>query len=227
MVTANARQEQPSQRVRTLLLGVWVAAFCIRCLYLWQIHHSPFFDLRIGDAEAYHLWARRIAAGDWLGAGVFYQAPLYPYFLAVVYRVLDDSTTTVRFIQALIGAGSCALVAAAGISLFGRGGAIAGIGLAIYPPAIFLDGLIEKSSLVTFLSAALLAVLSISPARMTSRRWLGAGAILGLLALTRENALILAVPILLWIGRRRLRPALLFVAGCALILLPVGLRNLG
>src|SRR6266567_4082858 len=164
--------EQPRQRTWTVLLGVWVAAFCIRCLYLWQIHHAPFFDLRIGDGEAYHLWARRIAGGDWLGEGVFYQAPLYPYFLALIYRLLDDSATTVRLIQALIGAGSCALIAAAGISLYGRRGAIAGIGLAIYPPAIFLDGLIEKSSLVTFFTATLLALLSISPARMTSRRWL-------------------------------------------------------
>jgi len=104
MANPIARQQRPSQQVWTVLLGVWAAAFCVRLLYLWQIHQAPFFDLRIGDGEAYHLWARRIAQGDWLGTGVFYQAPLYPYFLALVYRVLDDSATTVRFIQALIGA---------------------------------------------------------------------------------------------------------------------------
>jgi tetratricopeptide (TPR) repeat protein len=180
---------------------VWAVAFCLRCLYLWQIHHAPFFDLRIGDAEAYHLWARRIAGGDWVGQGVFYQAPLYPYFLAVVYRVFGDSLTVVRLIQAGIGAASCALIAAAGMALFGRAGAIAGLGLAIYPSAIFLDGLADKSSLVTFFTAALLALLALSPKRAARpmRRWLGAGAILGLLALTRENALVLAVPVLLWI----------------------------
>src|SRR5436190_4482818 len=132
----------------------------MRCLYLWQIHAAPFFDLRIGDGAAYHEWAKRIATGDWLGQGVFYQAPLYPYFLAIVYRILDDGVWTVRLIQALLGAASCALLAAAGISLFGRRGAIAGVGLAVYPTAIFLDGLVEKSSLVTFLIAALLAMLA-------------------------------------------------------------------
>jgi tetratricopeptide (TPR) repeat protein len=229
------KPERPSQRVWIVLLGVWVLAFSIRCIYLSQIQQSPFFDLRIGDGEAYHLWARRIAGGDWIGTGVFYQSPLYPYFLAVIYRVLDHNAATVRLIQALIGASSCALLAAAGISIFGRRGAIAGIGLAIYPPAIFLDGLIDKSALVTFFTTALLALLSVSPVRMTARRWLGTGVILGLLALTRENALILALPVLFWIGigpfpgpwRQRLRPALLFAAGCALILLPVGLRNRG
>jgi len=44
------------------------------------------------------------------------------------------------------------------------------------------------------------------------------GKILGLLALTRENALILLVPILAWIifgSRSRIGPALVFIAGCA------------
>ncbi len=91
------------------------------------------------------------------------------YFLALVYRVLDDSTTTVRFIQALIGAGSCALVAAAGISLYGRRGAIAGIGLAIYPPALFLDGLIEKSPPIKLASET--AARNLRAARLVSREY--------------------------------------------------------
>jgi tetratricopeptide (TPR) repeat protein len=225
---------RPRERLLALLLGVGVFTLCFRCLYLWQIHGSPFLDLRIGDGEAYHRWAQGIAGGDWLGHGVFYQAPLYPYFLALVYRVLDDSVATVRVVQALLGAGSCILLSVAGMQIFGRRGAIAGILLAIYPPAVFLDGLIDKSWLATFLAAALLALLSAPAERMTVRRWLGAGITLGLLSLTRENALLLIVPILLWIGlgpfpgtwRARFAPSILLVAGCALILLPVGLRNL-
>jgi tetratricopeptide (TPR) repeat protein len=219
-----------SERLWAVFLGVWAGAAALRCLYLWQIHGAPFYDLRIGDAEAYHLWARRIADGDWLGRGVFYQAPLYPYLLALVYRIFNDSVTTVRVIQAFLGAGSCALLAAAGIALFGRRGAIAGAALAIYPSAIFLDGLLEKSSLVTFLITTLLAGLC-APA--TRARWFAAGVTLGLLALTRENALILAVPLLGWIAlgraaplRQKLAGALAFVAGCTVVLLPVGVRNL-
>ena len=102
-------------RLWVVFLAVWVAAAALRCLYLWQIHAAPFYDLRLGDAEAYHIWAQRIANGDWLGPGVFYQAPLYPYFLAIVYRIFNDSVTTVRVIQALVGAGSCALLAAAAL----------------------------------------------------------------------------------------------------------------
>jgi tetratricopeptide (TPR) repeat protein len=234
LASKSESQEAPRTGLWAVLLGVGAFALCIRFVYLWQIQGSPFLALRLGDGEAYHQWAQRIAAGDWLGRGVFYQAPLYPYLLALVYRVLGDSVTTVRIFQTLLAAGSCVLLSLAGIQLFGRRGAVAGILLAIYPPAVFLDGLIEKSALATFLSAALLALLSTKPERMTPRRWLAVGALLGLLSLTRENALFLIVPILLWIAfgpflrtrRARLACSLLFLAGAMLVLLPTGLRNL-
>jgi hypothetical protein len=92
--------EAPRTHLWAVLLGIGAFAFCLRCVYLWQIQGAPFLALRFGDGEPYHRWALRIAGGDWLGRGVFYQAPLYPYLLALVYRVFDDSVTTVRVIQA-------------------------------------------------------------------------------------------------------------------------------
>lgn len=38
------------------IAAVWLVAFGLRGLYVLQISHAPFFDVRIGDAEAYHLW---------------------------------------------------------------------------------------------------------------------------------------------------------------------------
>jgi tetratricopeptide (TPR) repeat protein len=180
-----------------LLLGVALIALVVRLVYIKQISDSPFYDLRLGDAAAYHQWALRIAGGDWLGTGVgvFYQAPLYPYFLAVVYNAFGDSAALLRFIQAVIGAGSCMLLGAAGMALFGEYGALAGALLALYPPAIFLDGLLDKSALVTFFTVGLLYLLS---ARHVRFREFLSGVVLGLLSLTRENALLLAVPVLLW-----------------------------
>jgi tetratricopeptide (TPR) repeat protein len=208
----------------TLLLAVALVALVLRLVYIWQISHAPFASLRLGDARAYHQWALRIAQGDWLGQDVFYQAPLYPYFLAAVYQVFGDGAAMVRFTQAVVGAGSCMLLASAGMALFGSRGAVAGLLLAVYPPAIFLDGLLEKSALVTFFTAALLYLLS---ARHVRGRALLAGAVLGLLSLTRENALLLAVPVVSWflIGERKSLSAALFLAGCLVVLLPVGARN--
>jgi tetratricopeptide (TPR) repeat protein len=220
-------------RGRHALAYIWLLALAVRCLYLWQISHAPFYDLRLGDADAYDAWARRIASGDWIGHGVFYQAPLYPYVLAVLYRSLGDSVTVVRVVQALLGATSCALLATAAASFVGHQRAvIAGVLLAVYPPAIFLEGLLEKSSLVTFFTVLLLWLVAKPPAQMIARRWLGAGAALGLLTLTRENALLLMLPLLLWIvlapapTHTRSSAACALAAGCLAMLLPVGLRNL-
>jgi Flp pilus assembly protein TadD len=214
----------------TLLAAIWLAALGLRALYVQQIADAPFFDLRLGDAESYHLWARRIAGGDWLGSDVFYQAPLYPYVLACIYGTLGESALIVRVVQAALGAASCTLLAAAGMSLFGRTGLLAGLALAVYPPAIFLDGLLEKSALVTFFVTALLALLAAPESARPWVRWLAVGLTLGLLTLARENALILAVPIACWIALgplsgRRTAAALIVAAGCAAILLPVALRN--
>ncbi len=211
----------------TLLLAVALVALVLRLVYITQISHAPFFDLRIGDARAYHEWATRIASGDWLGKDVFYQAPLYPYFLAIIYKLFGDGPSMVRFIQAVIGAGSCALIGAAGLTLFGEWGIVAGVLLAIYPPAIFLDGLLEKTVFVTFFTAALLMLLAVRPFK--GREFI-AGIVLGLLALTRENALLLAIPVLIWFltGDRRRGswlPAAAFGLGCVLVLVPVGVRN--
>jgi hypothetical protein len=47
---------------------------------------TPHFTV-LGDARGYDQWAQRLADGDWIGTEVFYQAPLYPYFLGVIYAV--------------------------------------------------------------------------------------------------------------------------------------------
>src|SRR5256885_5938423 len=74
--------EPPSVSRAGVLAAVGLFALVARALYLWQISHAPFYDLRLGDAEAYHLWARRIAAGDWLGQAVVFQGPPFSYLLA-------------------------------------------------------------------------------------------------------------------------------------------------
>ena len=84
------------------LVAVYITALGLRLIYLWQIHDAPFFDLVIGDAKSYDLWAQRIATGQWLGQEVFYQAPLYPYFMGVWYWVFGHSLLAVRIIQALL-----------------------------------------------------------------------------------------------------------------------------
>ena len=70
---------------------------------------SPFFTVLMGDSRSYDEWARRIAGGEWIGREVFYQAPLYPYFLGVLYAIAGHHLLLVRIVQAILGHGSAAM----------------------------------------------------------------------------------------------------------------------
>ena len=213
-------------------LLVFCIALAIRLIHVWQIRPSPFFDVLMGDANGYDRWAQRLAAGDWVGSGVFYQAPLYPYFLGVLYAIFGRDLLIVRLVQAAIGAASCALLGMAGTRLFSpRVGLIAGIGLALWAPAIFFDGLLQKSVLDLFFVCVSLYLISTiignrEPGAGTRGAWIALGAAMGALALTRENTLVFIGVILIWAWFRYPRQAVaLFVGGLAIVLTPVVIRN--
>ncbi len=216
-------------------LFVFAVALAARALELWELSDLRYFDLKLGDGRVYHLWAQEIAAGDWVGDRVFYQAPLYPYFLAVVYRIGGESLLMLRLLQILLGAIGCALLVQAGWRLFSKPvGIVAGLGLALYPPALFADVSLQKSVLDLFFVCAMLAVLAELIVRSEPKRlsFVGLGLILGALVLTRENALVLALVLLAWMllrashpMRERLAWAGLFAGGMAVLLLPVAIRN--
>ena len=237
---------------------IFAVALLVRLVHLWQIRRAPFFSLLMGDSHGYDEWARRLAAGDWVGRDVFYQAPLYPYFLGVIYASAGRHLLLVRIVQALLGSASCALLALAAARFFGRGsslgrraGITAGLMLALYAPAIFFDGLLQKSVLDVFFVCLALWLIAepeetaetaknaeqmISPRSLRPLRFLLLGLTMGALALTRENALVFILAILGWLivkglGARglglrpTLRQASLFLAGLAIVLVPVAARN--
>jgi 4-amino-4-deoxy-L-arabinose transferase-like glycosyltransferase len=218
-----------------LLAGLFFFALAIRLIYLSEVSDTAFFKYPVGDSITYDRWALDIQK-DWVGKEVFYQAPLFPYFLAVVYKVFGHSLWAVRLVQAMLGSAACVLLALAARPFFSRlVAALSGGLLAVYGPAIFFDGLIHKASLDAFFMAALLFFISRVESERT-RRWpaLGTGVVLGALALTRENALLLIPVLALWMGWRfwagRVDRVLaeriaLFGLGVALVLGPVAARN--
>ena len=221
-------------------------ALLVRLVHVWQMRRSPFFSLLMGDSRGYDEWARRIAGGDWFGSEVFYQAPLYPYLLGVIYAVAGRHLLLVRSVQASIGAASCALVALAGARLFSRrAGIVAGLMLAFYAPAIFFDGLLQKSVLDVFFVCLALWLISRSEetaetAKNAEKRaekngsqrsqrsprlllYVALGLTMGGLALTRENALVFILVILAWIMVQGLGARGWGLAGRAAVMFLVGL----
>src|SRR6058998_7519 len=106
--------------------------------------------------------------------------------------------------------------------------------LAVYAPAIFFDGLLQKSVLdVFFVCLALWLIANITAItaeqqshQLMPRRWLALGLGLGGLSLTRENALVFIAVILGWaILRFGVRAAAVFTLGVVIVMLPVAARN--
>ena len=141
--------------------GIFAVALVVRLVHVWQIRKAPFFSVLMGDSRAYDEWAQRIARGDWMGHEVFYQAPLYPYFLGILYAVAGRDLLMVRICQAILGSIACVWLGLAGRRFFSRRvGLIAGLLLALYAPAIFFDSLLQKSVLDVFFICLTMWILS-------------------------------------------------------------------
>lgn len=227
-------QDRWARRDRVAIsIAVFALAGLVRLLHVWSIVDAPFLPLRMGDAAEHHRFGLAAAQGDWLGSGVFFHAPLYPYFLGVVYSIFGSDALLVRSLQAVLGSFSCVFVAQAAGRLFTRREAIAaGVLLALYGPAIFYDTIFQDSVLdLFFASLALWAIVEV----VRTRTWtalLAAGLALGALSLTRENGIIVVVPLLVWIaftrdvgiGRRCARIAIV-LAGIASAIAPIAVRD--
>ncbi len=217
-----------------LALAVVLLALGLRLVYLSEIESIPFLRYPLIDAQSYDDWARRIAAGDWWGDAVFYQAPAYPYFLAVIYTIVGPDLGAAHVVQSVMGAISCGLMMLAARLFFDRAsGLAAGLILALYAPAIFFDAVIQKAGLGLFIVSGFLLGLAAFQRRPSLPLAAACGAILGLLALTRENALIFVGAIPFWIAIRfqaesrasRASLVVLFLGGVATILIPIAMRN--
>lgn len=218
------------------LSAIFVAALVLRGIVVLELSQAPFFSTVIGDGLGYHVWAERIAAGDWVGSGVFYQAPLYPYLLGVLYSITSANPLWVKLAQIVLEAFSCVLLASAGARFFGsaRVGILTGVLASLYAPAIFFTTLIQKATLSLFFTSLVLNLLSrLYQSVRSPRLLLYLGIALGLLALTRENALIFVLLLAPWLAvkyygvppRTLAAWIALLVLGANLPLVGVGVRN--
>ncbi|HKY33117.1 MAG TPA: glycosyltransferase family 39 protein [Candidatus Polarisedimenticolia bacterium] len=214
-------------------LAIAAAAFAVRWVYLHQIAASPFFDFLHLDPLYYLEWARRIAAGDWLGSEVFEMSPLYSYLLAGFLVLFGEDLWLLRLIQIAVGSLTCVLAWRLGERLFGgRAGILAGLGCAAYGPFLFYEGQVMKEFLTPPLATgALLLALppreGCSPGRGLARM-AGSGALLALAALVRDNLLVLLAALAVWAlwgHPARARASAAMAAGALAVLLPVGARN--
>ena len=225
------------KRLRHVLILLVVALVC-RLIYLQQVKENPFFNYPIIDAQTYDEMAVKIAAGQEPLPVPFYQPPLYPYFLGLLYALFGRDLLLVRLVQMAMGIASVLLLYLLAGRLFSRRVAlVAALAYALYGTMIFYEGELLAPVLIVFLN--LLLALSVVAAldKPTWFRALGAGLLLGLSALTMSVVLPMGlfIPAYAWYHWRRdpMRPkwkpgfllAAIFVLGTLLAIAPVTLRN--
>lgn len=181
--------------------------------------HSPFYSGLICDAKIYYQWADNIRQGNWFGNEVFHQAPLYPYFIALLWSLFGRHYLVIYAGQALLLALSVLLVFLISRRLFGNGaGLAAALVGAFYGSLNFYALKILPDILGVGLHLGLVYLLlnAVSP-----RQWLASGFVGGLLIIARPHAFLLLPLVLLWLLTRGQAGPAVSLKQFGLFLLPV------
>jgi Flp pilus assembly protein TadD/4-amino-4-deoxy-L-arabinose transferase-like glycosyltransferase len=210
------------------LLVFLAAVFLLKAIVALQLDRHPLLQPETGlDTTAYVELAKRVAAGDLsLGPGLYYVAPLYIYFLALIYAV-TKSFTAARLAQAALGTLAVGLMFAMARDWFGRRAAWGTAVLAALTGIFtYYEDLLLQSSLDVALTAVALWLLGRAVRGGRTRDYVLSGVAFGIAALNRPNMLVAAVPIaLLLIAMRRFKPGVMLIAGVLAGVAPVAVRN--
>ena len=214
---------RPSFRAAlALIAGIGLAA---RLVYVLAVMH----DVPVGgDGLEFHILANQLASGDGYIQPLVVspshvptadKPPLYPLLLALPSLLGWKSLVAHRVVSCLMGAALVWLVGLLGRRVGGeRVGLLAAGIAALYPLLVVLDGSIRSESLYAPLIALALLL-------AYERRFVLLGVTLGLATLTRSEAVLLLPLLLIAMPRPRLRPAVVVVACCLVVVAPWLVRN--
>ena len=136
----------------------------------------------------YISWGLSIAGGDWLGNEAFYQAPLFPYMLGVVFRLFGENIYIACLLQVILSALTCILIYGIARAAFSRKVArVSSLISCFYGPFIFYSGILLSETLGIFFIALTLFLLLLSLKSSRKSHFFMSGMILGIASLARPN----------------------------------------
>ena len=184
--------------------AIFFLALIFRLVFLWQWSGTPYFSSFNADAWVHDRWAMDIAGGAIIRHTAFYQSPLYPYVLALFYKIFGHHYWPVYIAQAIADSFSCLFILKAARLMFNRRvSLISGLIAAFYAPFILNSGLLLKETLAVFCVSSFLFLFLKS---IRSGSWLlsfGWGAALGAASLSRPNITVLFAFAALWLIMRK------------------------
>jgi len=232
-------QLEPEGSTRSAALGpgltlVFLVALVYRAVAWFQGFDSAVLQEPVLDAKLYADAGAALASGQGLGERPYFISPGYAWFVAVHAWLFGPQQAWVTATQCVLDSFTCAITALATARVLGRfAGLSAGLLLALHGTQVFFCLRLLPATLGTFVAAVLLLLLVGVEAKPRGRRLFLSGLALGVHACIRANALLLLPLVALWLWWRdrgagaalHLRRIGLLVAGVALLVLPVTLRN--
>lgn len=230
------------QRILFIFMGL---ALLLRVLICSELAPTPCLAMhkwQMNDMHRFHLWAQSIVGGDWLGENVprscpgdftrqqwqqwyaktYPQAPLYPYLLALFYRICGNHPQYFLCLQLLVGVITLALLYYLTLLMFNAQAAfIAAILYIICGPFYFYEMLLLRASWLTLLTLLVAVVSLIAMKRDQWQWWLALGIICGVALLMRESIVLfifLMTIFLVYTGKKR-ACAIMFIGILPLIAL--------
>lgn len=171
-----------------LILGL---GLFIKILYLVFSRQSPFYEPLLLDPAYYHQWALKILGGDFVGDPVFYGLPLYPFFVALCYKLFAGSIFAVKLVQALLGTVTLFLTYKIGEKLSSKKvGLIAALLAAFYGPLFFHEQIFIPEALSLPLYAGSFYACCLFMDQPSIKKGLILGGLFGLAALTKAGILL-------------------------------------
>jgi tetratricopeptide (TPR) repeat protein len=219
---------------------VFAAVFLVRLIVLIRLASSPLLLPGGSDMQFYDNWAKQILHGHWTDHQAFYGLPLYPYVVALLYRLFGYSPFVPGFFQAMCDAGTAVLIykiarRAAETAPRARTrvplavGLLAAAGWCLFVPAQAYSAVLMPASAGVFVFWLVVWQVLRSDAPLSARRCLFVGLLTGIAAMAVASALFLVVLLGLEIFvRRQSAPAkalVLILLGVVLGTSPCWLHN--
>ncbi len=230
LVASIARRAAGQDWRPALLLAL--AAAAVQAAFLIETAHVPAFRYPLIDAATYHNQAQALLAGKGV-PGAFWQAPGYPYLLALLERLCGPSPAATRSFQALLLAPLLSVLAwRVGRRVLPPAWAFAaGLAVSLIGPLLFYASqLLPAAPAAVAITAAFLLTLR-AVERPSGWRWLIAGAATGFATVIVATSAAL-LPVWAWAAWRtpaacrvRVRHLAALAIGAALLVLPVSLHN--
>lgn len=142
------------KRPLILLPLLFLFAFGVRMIYLHELPQNPYFDYVSPAFDHYNLdqSAINFAKGDLLARAPNNSfAPLYKYFLGIIYWLFGRNFYVIYSIQFAMGALASVLIFSITRDLFGaRAGIFAFLGFSLHTTEIIYEGIILREAFIAF-----------------------------------------------------------------------------